>query len=60
MVAMGNDGTKRVPSPASADGAISIGAVNDRNTVNRTDDIVASYSNYGRALTTETTMTGMN
>ena len=50
IVAMGNDGSKRVPSPASADGAISIGAVNDRNSVNRTDDIVASYSNYGPRL----------
>ena len=50
VVAMGNDGTKRVPSPASADGAISIGAVNDRNSINRTDDIVASYSNYGPRL----------
>ena len=47
---MGNDGTKRVPSPASADGAISIGAVNDRNTVNRTDDVMASYSNWGPRL----------
>ena len=47
IVAMGNDGSKRVPSPASADGAISIGAVNDRNSVNRTDDVVADYSNYG-------------
>jgi subtilisin family serine protease len=50
VVAMGNDGSKRVPSPASADGAISIGAVNDRNTVNRTDDVVATYSNYGPRL----------
>ena len=50
VVAMGNDGNKRVPSPASADGAISIGAVNDRNSVNRTDDVVASYSNYGPRL----------
>ena len=50
VVAMGNDGTKRVPSPASADGAISIGAVNDRNTVNRTDDVMASYSNWGPRL----------
>ena len=47
VVAMGNDGAKRVPSPASADGAISIAAANDRNTVNRTDDVIASYSNYG-------------
>jgi subtilisin family serine protease len=50
VVAMGNDGSKRVPSPASADGAISIGAVNDRNTVNRTDDVIATYSNYGPRL----------
>ena len=50
VVAMGNDGSKRVPSPASADGAISIGAVNDRNSVNRTDDVVASYSNFGPRL----------
>ena len=50
IVAMGNDGSKRVPSPASADGAISIGAVNDRNSVNRTDDVMASYSNWGPRL----------
>jgi hypothetical protein len=50
IVAMGNDGSKRVPSPASADGAISIGAANDRNSVNRTDDVLASYTNYGPRL----------
>lgn len=50
VVAMGNDGTKRVPSPASADGAISIGAVNDRNSVNRTDDVLADYTNWGPRL----------
>ena len=50
VVAMGNDGSKRVPSPASADGAISIAAANDRNTVNRTNDVVASYSNFGPRL----------
>ena len=50
VVAMGNDGSKRVPSPASADGAISIGSVNDRNSVNRTDDVIASYSNFGPRL----------
>ena len=50
VVAMGNDGSKRVPSPASADGAISIGAADDRNSVNRTDDIMASYSNWGPRL----------
>ena len=47
VVAMGNDGTNRVPSPASADGAISVGAATDRGTVNRTNDNVADYSNTG-------------
>ena len=51
VVAMGNDGTKRVPSPASADGAISIAAANDRNDVNRTNDVIASYSNSGPRIT---------
>ena len=50
VVAMGNDGNQRVPSPASADGALSIGAAEDRNTVNRTDDTMASYSNFGPRL----------
>ncbi|MBT4070853.1 MAG: S8 family serine peptidase, partial [Euryarchaeota archaeon] len=50
VVAMGNDGSKRVPSPASADGAISVGAVNDRDSIDRTDDIIASYSNWGPRL----------
>ena len=47
VVAMGNDGSRRVPSPASADGAISVAAANDRNNVNRTNDVIASYSNSG-------------
>ena len=50
VVAMGNDGTQRVPSPASADGAISVGSANDRGSVNRTDDGVSSFSNYGPRL----------
>jgi len=50
VVAMGNDGSKRVPSPASADGAISVGAVDDRDSINRTDDSIASYSNWGPRL----------
>ncbi|MDG1552337.1 MAG: S8 family serine peptidase, partial [Candidatus Poseidonia sp.] len=50
IVAMGNDGNQRVPSPASADGAISIGSVDDRNSVNRTNDILADYSNFGPRL----------
>lgn len=50
VVAMGNDGTNRVPSPASADKAISIGAATDRGNINRTNDNVADYSNTGPRL----------
>ena len=47
VVAIGNDGANRVPSPASADQAITIGSVDDKNTVLRDDDILSSFSNYG-------------
>ena len=47
VAAMGNDGARRVPSPAAADSAITVAAINNRNTVNRSDDTIASYSNYG-------------
>ena len=47
VVAVGNDGSNRVPSPASADGAITIGSVDDKNTIDRDDDEWATYSNYG-------------
>ena len=47
VVAIGNDGTNRVPSPGSADGAITVGSVDDRNTVLRTDDVMSGFSNYG-------------
>ena len=47
VVAMGNDGRRRVPSPASADLAISIAAIDDFNTIDRSDDQHASYSNSG-------------
>ena len=50
VVAMGNDGTNRVPSPASADKAISVGAATDRGNINRTNDNVADYSNTGPRL----------
>ncbi len=50
VVAMGNDGTNRVPSPASADMAISVGAATDRGNINRTNDNVADYSNTGPRL----------
>ena len=47
VCAMGNDGTTRVPSPASADSAISIGATYESNTVPRGDDYLSGYSNRG-------------
>jgi len=50
VIAMGNDGTKRVPSPASADYGLSVAAASDFGTVNRTDDGIASYSNSGPRL----------
>ena len=50
VVAIGNDGTNRVPSPGSADGAITVGSVDDNNTVLRTDDVMSDFSNYGPRL----------
>jgi len=50
VVAIGNDGTNRVPSPASADQAITIGSADDNNTVLREDDIISSFSNWGPRL----------
>ena len=50
VIAMGNDGTKRVPSPASSDYGLSVAAASDFGTINRTDDGIASYSNYGPRL----------
>ncbi|MCK5774057.1 MAG: S8 family serine peptidase, partial [Thermoplasmata archaeon] len=47
VVAAGNDGTQGLPSPAAADKAITVGALNDKGTVTRNDDGYASYSNYG-------------
>ena len=47
IVAAGNDGRNRIASPGSADGAITVGSVDDADTINRTDDFVASYSNFG-------------
>ena len=47
IVAAGNDGKRRIASPGSADGAITIGSADDSDTINRTDDFMASYSNSG-------------
>ena len=47
VCAMGNDGRQRVPSPASADECISVAAIDDKSTIDRTDDSIADYSNWG-------------
>ncbi len=54
IVSIGNDDSKLdsgnanlVPAPSSADKAIVVGAINDNNTIDRTDDIIADYSYSG-------------
>jgi len=48
VVAVGNNGkTNYISTPSAADKAISVGAVDDQATINRTDDIMASFSNRG-------------
>ena len=47
VCAMGNDGRQRVPSPASADECISVAAIDDKSSIDRTDDTIADYSNWG-------------
>tara|TARA_B100000459_G_scaffold146843_1_gene114159 strand:+ start:3548 stop:8449 length:4902 start_codon:yes stop_codon:yes gene_type:complete len=47
IVAAGNDGKQRIASPGSADGAITIGSADNSDSINRTDDFMASYSNSG-------------
>jgi hypothetical protein len=50
-VATGNDGkTAYMPSPAAADLDIAVGALQDANTLQHGDDIVAGYSNEGPRL----------
>ncbi len=50
VAGMGNDGKKFVPHWAGADHAIAVGSVNDMNTVDRSDDVLSSFSNYGPRL----------
>jgi len=51
VAAVGNDGEDGyISSPGAADGAISVGALFDHNTINRGNDTVASYSNCGPRL----------
>jgi subtilisin family serine protease len=47
IIAAGNDGKRRIASPGSADGAITIASADNADTINRTDDFIASYSNSG-------------
>ena len=47
VIAAGNDGKQRIASPGSADGAITIGSADNADTINRTDDFMASYSILG-------------
>ena len=47
VCAMGNDEANYVAAPASADKCIAVAASDDVDSVIRSDDIVASYSNWG-------------
>lgn len=47
IAAIGNDGRKRVTSPAAADGAIAVGSIDDKDTIDRNDDSLSSFSNTG-------------
>ena len=60
IIAAGNDGRQRIASPGSADEAITIGSADNSDTINRTDDFMASYSNSGPEQTTTMGMIGTN
>ncbi|HHD16576.1 MAG TPA: hypothetical protein ENK47_07695, partial [Euryarchaeota archaeon] len=47
VAAAGNDGTQGMPSPASADKVITVGAINDMGTIDRDDDSLEGFSNRG-------------
>jgi subtilisin family serine protease len=49
VAAMGNDGPSNsgLPAPAAADESIAVGAYDDHNTIARSDDTMASFSNLG-------------
>tara|TARA_B100000900_G_scaffold407171_1_gene419416 strand:- start:86 stop:4837 length:4752 start_codon:yes stop_codon:yes gene_type:complete len=47
IAAIGNDGSNRVTSVGAADSSITVGAIDDKNTIQRNDDIIADYSNSG-------------
>ena len=47
VAAIGNDGRRRITSVGASDSAITVGAINDENTIERGDDMIDSYSNSG-------------
>ena len=47
VAAIGNDGYRRVTSVGAADSAITVGAIDDKASIERGDDSIASYSNSG-------------
>ena len=47
VAAIGNDGRRRVTSVGASDSAITVGAIDDENSIQRSDDLIASYSNSG-------------
>ena len=50
VAAMGNDGKKFTPHWAAADGAIAVGSVDDKDTIDRSDDRLSDFSNTGPRL----------
>lgn len=47
VAAIGNDGENNVNSVGAADTAITVGWLDDKNTIDRDDDTISSSSNYG-------------
>ena len=47
VAAIGNDGYRRVTSVGAADSAITVGSIDDKASIERGDDSIASYSNSG-------------
>ena len=47
IAAIGNDGDNRVNSVGAADTSITVGWLDDKNTIDRDDDSLSSNSNYG-------------
>ena len=47
VAAIGNDGANNVNSVGAADTSITVGWLDDKNTIDRSDDSISSSSNYG-------------